>query len=366
MRSQLLVALIGLACAAFAQAPRELTLDEHIDALPPIGCERHFDPATNRWTIDPRCVAMQTFVSDRKLSDEQWRHALVKTGAIRWPKRWVDGAPLLLSLRIPSWIPAADLRVTPRVAGLDYAFDSNGMPVCGMFDPEAGPSFWWQGGNELGLVPADTRTIACDISIEKSNIAFSRRKTGDGRLWRGTLDLDVELVKSVDDILVPVSGPEFDALVRRTLRLTIVETSVPDPASTDEYVDALAAEVELRVDEHGPRELRETSIALELTLLRDGQEVALSRAVPIALADLRHPAHPGRPAPRGFVVRESVDALPLDTSRDPAQYGHWSVRVRGDGIGALALWDATKYWKGEFTLPLAAALGTYQRERDER
>ncbi|MCK6446670.1 MAG: hypothetical protein L6Q99_09795 [Planctomycetes bacterium] len=377
----------AVACGALARAPQgeppreqrsaqehtldqrpehELTLDERIDALPPIGCHHHRDPASGKWSDDPIAAGMRPYVEARALSDEQWRRALVKSGAIRWPKRWVEGAPLLLSLRIPSWIPAANLTVTPRVAELDYAFDSNGIPVCGMFDPEAGPSFWWQGGKELGLVPAGTRAIACDVSIEKSNIAFSRRKTGDGRLWLGTLELDVEWVKSVDDIVVPVSGPEFDAVVRRALKLTIVETSVPDPASSDEYIEALAAEVELRVDEHGPLALLETSVALEFVLLRDGQEVGLARAVPIALADLRHPAHPGRPAPRGFVVRESVDALPLDTSRDPERYGHWAVRVRGDGIGALALWDAKRYWKGELTLPLADALAAYERERSRR
>jgi hypothetical protein len=31
----------------------------------------------------------------------------------------------------------------------------------------------------------------------------------------------------------------------------------------------------------------------------------------------------------------------------------WSIRVRGRSTGVLRNWDATTYWDGEFTIPLA-------------
>lgn len=377
MRFHVLVAQFGLACAVFAQAPRELTLDERperaltlderIEALPPIGCHHHRDPDSGKWFDDPIAAGMQPYVEAHTLSDDQWRRALVNSGSFRYRSRWVAGEPWLVSLSVPFWIRRSTVTVAPIAPGLDELSDTNSIAGCGMSDLTEYATFWGPfRGESLGPVDALGGSSRCSIRIERSGFTDLRLPQRERELWSGPLDVDMTLAASVDEILTPRSGPELDDRVRRGLSLSIVERDQPDPDDEDALRAALAAKLELRVDERTSPELLDVAIAFELELLRDGEAVGDSWAVPMALADLPHAPHPNAPPPRGFVVGQFVAALPLDTSRDPAQYGHWSVRVRGDGIGALALWDSKAYWKGELTLPLADALAAYERERSRR
>ncbi|MBI5431884.1 MAG: hypothetical protein HZA52_03525, partial [Planctomycetes bacterium] len=155
----LVVALLGLARAAFAQAPRELTLDERIDALPPIGCVEHRD-ARGRPSEAQEIAELRRAVEARALSDEQWRRALSKSGAVRWRRRTVTGEPFLISLRRPAWLDGAELRLTPRLPGASTLRDPIEAYRCLTCDASEHTTFWgWHHGRELAALAPRTRAL---------------------------------------------------------------------------------------------------------------------------------------------------------------------------------------------------------------
>src|SRR5689334_18055987 len=104
MRSTLLLSLVAIAAG---QVPtpdlRQLPLDEVIARLSPVGCERQADEELRRRLKD-----------GVRLSDEQWRRALLAAEVIRYRKRWPSDRPFGIGVYAPSWINPVHVRVVPR------------------------------------------------------------------------------------------------------------------------------------------------------------------------------------------------------------------------------------------------------------
>ncbi|MBI5434767.1 MAG: hypothetical protein HZA52_18185 [Planctomycetes bacterium] len=356
----LVVALIGLACAAFAQEPRELTLDEHIDALPPMGCERHLDSLDHEWLWHPSAYVLSETVARGKLTDEQWRRALLKSGAIRWRQRWPADEPFLVSVDLPDWTGGMRLSLTPRDSELASAVAGTLTPgFC--FSGHLAARDW---GHLLTLGPLEpgTRSVACDIAIETLDEAwFGATDVKPRVVWSGSLDLPVQLVPPNDTPLVAVASAELERAVRDSLSFSVTDDY---DADHDAFYPCVSAW--LRVEPRAHAELVPLALALDFELLHDGVVVASQLAILDTQPVFAHGPHPGAAAPVELVIDASLGRLPESAVTDIAERARWSLRVRGGRRGAAAVFHAAKYWKGEFTLPLAGALETYQREREER
>ena len=76
-------AVLAVQPAAPATDLRLLSTDAVIDGLPPAGPEWRFDPAVGEGFEHPYSLEMRRRVVQGGLTDEQWRTALLRTGAIR-------------------------------------------------------------------------------------------------------------------------------------------------------------------------------------------------------------------------------------------------------------------------------------------
>ena len=81
--TSLSTAVLAVQPAAPATYLRLLSTDAVIDGLPPAGTEWRFDPAVGEGFEHPYSLEMRRRVVQGGLTDEQWRTALLRTGAIR-------------------------------------------------------------------------------------------------------------------------------------------------------------------------------------------------------------------------------------------------------------------------------------------
>lgn len=353
---------VAVPTAQIAQEPR--SIDQLIDTLSPVGCETHFDENGRVLTTDPASTELKKLVADHTLTDDQWRRALKTSGAIRWSPRWVTGDPFLVRLRVPEWVGGGKLTLTPRNDGMVPAEDGYLDPPlgCGSCDPR-GPmaNFWWS-GHELGPLPAGARSVMCDVRIERASQPSARGRSGTvNTVWQGSIDLEVELASSIDAVLPAVSGSAIDQSVRDALELVVEAMEI----DYGEFVPDI--ELKLRFDEDCQAELLGIALSLEVELMRDAEVVGEKRgAIAVELSGLGHGPHPGSAASTGYALTCEVPPIPAEASRTPAERSHWRLRVRGVGRGALAVWNAKRYWKGEVTLPLADTLAAFEADRAKR
>ncbi|MCE9595691.1 MAG: hypothetical protein K8S98_15995 [Planctomycetes bacterium] len=351
--------LVAASTVHVAQEPR--SIDQLIDALPPVGCETHFDESGKVLTSDPASVELKELVANHALTDDQWRRALRTSGAIRWSPRWVAEDPFLVRLRIPEWVGGGRLTLTPRNDGMVPAEDGSLDPQfgCGPCDPRGAMSRFWWSGHELGPLPAGTRSVMCDVRIERTSKPSARGRSGKvSTVWQGSIDLEVELAGSIDAVLPAVSGPAIDQSVRDALELVVEAIEI----DYGELVPDI--ELKLRLDADHQSKLLETALSLEVELMRDAEVVGEKTwAIAVELSGLGHGPHPGAAAPTGYALTCEVPPIPAEASRTPEERSRWRLRVRGIGRGALAVWNAKRYWKGEISILLADALAAFEADR---
>ncbi|MCK6446671.1 MAG: hypothetical protein L6Q99_09800 [Planctomycetes bacterium] len=331
-------------------ADAQVELDPWIERLPPHACERHLDEH-EKPTEAPAVAELRRAVEARALSDEQWRRALVASGAIRWRKRWPIDRPFAVSLAEPRWLAGelgsrARLTVVPRIIGWrDATAGTLDVEGCGI---AVEMRLRAERTQVLGPLAHDLQVVPCSVHVMRvvREPAPSNRARTE-LVWQGTLDLDVEPVTTLEESLPGAHDAELDRAVAASFAASLVVRSesepslwvhwVPDPTLHPELADlGVSLDVELR---EGPRVHARTELDVE------GEwSPELHHARPgCGPWDTRHGASGVKPSPRA--LREA-----------PADFSGWTVVVRGTSKSVVAQWDAARYWDGSFEVPLADAL----------
>jgi hypothetical protein len=178
--------------------------------------------------------------------------------------------------------------------------------------------------------PQDSQTLDFDIELE-------RRLPNPEAKWEHVQELSISVPLAVEgpliEVLQPAENQDLHEAVISTFDQGVVKwTGGRSP-------------VRVRFD---PRytyvlSLEGTAIGARVEILRDG---VLARRL-----DLWWPARPEtRDSGVGWLV--DYEDVPMVMDANGAD-GRWQMRVRGDAAIALRAGDATHYWAGEFTLPLA-------------
>jgi hypothetical protein len=335
---------------AAQELPRAQTLDAWIDALPTIACERHLDEQEHPVEA-PAVAELRRAVEARALSDEQWRRALSKSGAIRRRKRWPLDRPFAVSMAAPAWLPGerglwAQVTLVPRIAGWHEATGGHlEAETCGTARVMRARREHTQ---ELGPLTPELRVVPCFVHVMRRLRDEARTLGGEQELvWQGTLDLDVEPVITLEESLPGAHGAELDRAVAASFAARLVvrtETEpslwvhwIPDPTTHPELADlGVSLDIELR---EGPRVHARTELDVE----SEWNPYLHHARVGCGPWDTRHGASGVKPSPRA--LRDA-----------PTDFAGWTLVVRGTSKSVIAQWDAARYWDGSFEVPLADAL----------
>lgn len=233
----------------------------------------------------------------------QWRYVARK--CLRYRDRWPADVPLVVEVQTPAWAIRA-----PDGGALSVQGDYTGIV----------------GQYSVGHLPRGDQHVP---------VTFHVRELGFGRqpvVWTGALFVPIQIVDSIDEVVLPVSGEEIDALVKRAISVRIAarRPGGDDPVlsvSFDRDLDPKLANlsgpfglgIEVLRPGHAPERLRRASWSVSY---RWGDSVYFG--------------------PWG-----EADELTLAYFADNSD---WTLRIRGDAEMALRDWDRSEYWDGQIEL----------------
>ena len=232
-----------------------------------------------------------------------------------WP---ADVSPRL-EVTLQDWWPSGmetRVRAQPRIEG---------EPATTFYKTNA---FFRQPAYQLPIPPLtqENSQVVIDLTIDR------RRTAEEGADWEsvGTYTVTVPLVRKgrLDDLLEPVQGSAVDQVMRQALSGQVTKW---DKGRSPVRVNIQARQTNTDV-------FQGIAVGAIIELLCDGQ---VARRL-----DIWWPA-----GARGIdweVVYEDEPLLRTASGRN----GTWQMRVRGDAELALRVPGATKYWAGQFTIPM--------------
>jgi hypothetical protein len=348
--SFLAAALIVGACQeeqARPAAMASLQLDALIRELP------HVDaPQAARTDAASRELARRLHAGVQ-LTGEQWKRLLLSTGTLRIRTRWPVDEPLTVSMRWHPWLRGHDLVLVPQRTDvqLERATVGEPLPDCGTVAlPEI--ARWAHQG--LGRLPLGLQVVplrielrrwhdlAADLALERS-VPIRLPETLQEPVVVATdkIQLDLEIVPTLDEALPAHTSPEVDDAVRATLSLAFEHGEAVLTARRGNPVESLLAGL---------------ARALEIEILRGSE--------PLAPSIRLRPTDAGILGPPATSCRVPISGLPESIQSDPAARGRWSVRVRGIDDGILRSWGCNRRWAGEVVLSLDELLARPdERER---
>lgn len=334
--------------------PASLTLDALIERIPPrggedvkVGDEFHVHPLT--------AELGRRLQSGVALSGAQWERVLVRTDALRWPRRWLVGVPFAVSARIPGWLRTDTvLFLDPEQAPLRRArvgsFDMGSCAVPWMGISEE------LGHQELGALPLGRHEITVQLELRRASLGegwlglhpwlprfLEREAEAERGVPRGERDLQprlptllstsvlqlgVEIVPTLDEAVFPVSSPEIEDALRRSLGLVF-------ESAGDERWAVLRSKSLV--------ELQAIGLSLSIDVLWGGEVVERARL------------HPTRQDERAYweldVCGIELPSIPPGLEQDAESRRGWSLRVHGTDFEILRSW-ADRRWAGTLDLTL--------------
>ncbi len=237
-----------------------------------------------------------------------------------WP---ADVSPRL-EVTLQDWWPSGletRVRAQPRIEG---------EPATTFYKTNA---FFRQPAYQLPIPPLtqENSEVVIDLTIDR------RRTAEEGAAWEsvGTYTVTVPLVRKgrLDDLLEPVQGSAVDQVMRQALSGQVTKW---DKGRSPVRVNVQARQTNNDV-------FQGIAVGAIVELLCDGQ---VARRL-----DIWWPA--GARGVDWEVVYEGEPLLGTASSRN----GKWQMRVRGDAELALRVPGATKYWAGQFTIPMQVRRG---------
>jgi hypothetical protein len=165
-------------------------------------------------------------------------------------------------------------------------------------------------------------------------------RRGISRIWSGELAFDVEVVASVDDVVIPVAGFEIDSAVRASTSL--------------EFAGGISRRAFLRVerDVAAYHVLDGVALSLDVELVWRGETLATGSVIYPDPEVLQPWFEPGV-AP---FTRLALPELPPECETDPAAREGWVLRLCGTSRDVLGVWECDARWIGDVEIPLAEAI----------
>jgi hypothetical protein len=312
-----------LALVLPAQRPdlKSLSELELVALMPGSGeLEEEFDPATGRYEFVPVLRELRERIAKGKTLDvECWRTILIEKRFLRWRKDWPVQEPFAVSLHLPALQSCLRVRLVPRVRDWKPARASHWEGMCGL-----GTKSLWKGDDyqELGTLDLETREIEFDLL-----------PVFDGGTWeRGA----TALVHGLGPIRIDVRPAQFAAgiLHRRTCS---------PPAQ--EIVRSLRLEV-------WGNSQRESKVYLVARDANWPSWLACSLEVSYETWPLNTKSNLLlRAGPEGSACE--LAGIRPDLLRDKDWLRERHLELHGTFEGTLREWDATQYWAGTITVPLA-------------
>ena len=292
------------------------------------------------------------------LTTEQWKRVLLDEGVLGVHLRWPADEPFAVSARAPMWLTECRLvlRPTGELQGLKDAQVVQLLDVdCwNCFAAGVDASVY----QRLGPLPVGVHRISFHIEAWSENAWEKHFRPDAGRPWfadyysteaerkaadayraaqkprplsTGELDVEVEIVPTLDGAILPVSTPELDRAVREALSVRF------DDDWNDERSAALFVSDSPALEQLG------LSLAVELV---EGDE---SRWSAHLVPRDRNPWHDielgGVPLP-----------LPVALEHDSDARRAWTLRVRGTNENILRDWKADRRWSGTLEVGLGELL----------
>jgi len=340
------VELIDAAVADDEQL-ENLSLDELIDRLPPAGKEWRWDHALEDGVEHPASQEMRRRLLDgAELSDDQWRRALLGTGAIRYRHRWPKDESYRLSLTVPRWLDLAQIRLDahgtilrPVEVGERFWSFSGTFPMMRARDARVGVP--------MGTLPEGTSELVFLTEVERGDSLWPKESQvpQPGILWKGTITLPVELVDSIEEMTKAIDNDTLQAAVRDAVgagfrdwgRHDNVPVVVIDP-DCDRFPI-----------------LKTTGLVVRVELLQDDTVIAESWLVAMD-SDTLSLASSIRNSSYQFFGSANLKIDDVET--DPT---YWVLRLTGKNDHIQYLWHAENHWSGELTIPWTEAVEHEQK-----
>lgn len=332
---------------------RSATLDQLIEQLPR-GSDRTWDRISNKLVQDPIAAEFGERIGRGELlSDDQWRAALVRSGAITIRERWPVGSPFAISLRVPSWLGAAQILVEPGSPNLCRASaGARGPQMCGVaLQAEIERELY----QDLGWLPVGVHELALSITVQRKRQRSGRAQQTsanplDGYLWSGTLKARVEVVPTLEDAIPPASDLFLNRVVASTIHLSFLTSQIPKGSAVSGYL-------QVSLDGEAFSRLESTALSLQVEVFRASRRVETLQL---------HPAwNPAAARDRAMgagrrQIIASARSSVIDSNFDSLESAaDWSIRIKGTDRDVLRNWNAKTWWNGEITIPLSTA-----RKRD--
>ena len=237
------------------------------------------------------------------------------------------------------------MRVQARTPGL-------GGASCGELLPfTCGTAWLHERASELaqplGSIGPGSHRLVFDVVVERGwrpggasppPTTSGATTAGGPILWQGTVELDLEVVATVDDALPPVSSASLDRAVADSVSATLRER--PD-----------ATVLALRIDDTRA-ELAGVALATQARLLRHGLPVGPSRPLVVNRLPLTLGPWSGFDAAGWANWVVEGDERPSEAS-----CAGWSVRLTGTDRDVERLWHADRRWAGTVEVPLSTLVG---------
>lgn len=268
--------------------------------------EAVWDDLTKRMSAPTKQAAeLARRAAKDQLWDWQWRWMLRRVEVVRYRERWPVDYKWVISTGLPYWLVSiGHPQATSPLQDAEESFGTHLLP--------------WRAGK---LAPG-TRAVELQLAVGS---------------WSGDWSVPVVLVESPDDAMTPVQSNMIDAAIRRSLDVGFADDPIP-AIGTDMKVGA-------RLFRSRAPILGDVAVGIVVELKRDTEVVK----------------------EWVLVMRDSPYGEPVDWIRfkrptpgwndqDAAEMDRWTVRVRGDVEAALTDLRRTRYWAGDYTVPLTDLL----------
>jgi hypothetical protein len=347
-----MLSLAVMTCLGFARLPQferaadesvawsQLSLDELLARLPRVDQEQRYDALTRQWVAVPAVEEMiRRLHSGAKLSDDQWRETLLRTGVLRFRSKWSADLSCAVSLRRPSWLPSAEVELFSNRCGVkstEASWWSEGCCQRTDVDERLAANF-----RTLGRLPLGNHELTFEASVNVRD-REARAKYGlewsSGLLWSAPLRVEVEIVPTLDDAIPPYQDAEIDAAVRES-----VSVSFPHWAGDcDPHIDLLRDTIRHPV-------LADVAVSLCIEVVRERNTRETLQLVGGLLND---PVIDCTPS----LDSANSSALSCELESNPSAQRAWSLRVSGTTDRIERLWGATRRWSGTIEIPLDEAI----------
>jgi len=333
---------------------RSATLDQLIAELPEED-DWIWNSATGSLVLDPIAAELRDRLARGvQLSDDQWRAALLRSRAVQFRERWAAYHTFYVSMRIPAWLGASQIRIEPRNPGLRSAeFGSpylSGCGICLLEGDEQDPH------RPLGTLPAGEYNLTFDVALERNKSGLPqgtlRGSPKDPSLiWKGPIQVRTVMVAPMADVIPPVSGSHLDRVIQLSTSLEVRTVWV---VCSDSDSGRKVATLVLEIPRTAARLLSSTALSLQIEVLKGGEVLEEHELFGVCPDEQRNcHARSGTAEP----FRLEVDLLSISSQLESlASNPECWIRIRGTDRNVTKSFDAKAWWKGEVTIPISAVI----------